>query len=220
MTILAGIDVAAADFLLGRILAETTTRIDLTRFVPVGEQFVPYFWKEHDGDTEAFERSVREHPAVDGLTDLDGRVDSSLYHIDWGDAIDGLLNALYEHDVLVEEATTTDGERWLFRLRAPDQDALSGFQRTCHDSGVPLNVQRVQHNPAGERQSRALVGVTPKQREAVVLARERGYFQVPREHSATELGEELGISRQAFSRRLQRAQQRIFTNLSHDLDRQ
>lgn len=175
--------------------------------MPVDTDF-PYFWKER-GDDESFERHARDHPAVSALVDLDGRVNAALYRIEWTDEVDGFLDALYEQDVMVEEATTNHGEEWSFRLRAFGQAELSAFQNSCYDNDVPLDIRRVIHNPdTGERDG-ALVDLTQKQRDAL----ERGYFEVPREISATELGEEMDISRQAFSRRLHRAEQSVFANL-------
>ena len=74
------------------------------------------------------------------------------------------------------------------------------------------------HNPGSEGiTNQALVGVTGKQREALDLALEHGYFEVPRENNATELAEMLGISRSAFARRLHRTEQSVFNNLLLDL---
>ncbi|EMA51401.1 helix-turn-helix domain-containing protein [Halococcus thailandensis] len=220
MSVIASISIDADDFVLGEILADTTTRIELTQFVPVDNQLIPYFWKEHDGDREAFEETVRNHPAVAELSNLDGRVNSHLYRIDWTDEDDGFLNALRDQDILIEEASTTDGETWLFQLRAIDQSELSAFQEACYEHDVPLDIKRVVHNPDMSDRSRGLVGVTPKQERALELALERGFFNVPRDISADELGEELGITGQAFSRRLQRCQQSIFMNLLSKQSRQ
>lgn len=220
MTVVASIAIDAEEFVLGEALASTMTRIELTQFVPVGEQLVPYFWKEHDGDRQAFEQHVRKHPAVVDLDDLNGRVNASLYRIEWTDEINGLLDALRTHDILVEEAATSDGDTWIFRLRALGQEAFSALQTACYEQGIHLDIRRVQHNPTSVERDRTLVGVTPKQADALLLALEHGYFEVPREISATELAEEMGISRQAFSRRLQRGQQSIFTNLRSDLRHQ
>jgi len=220
MSVIASLSIDADEFVLGDVLAATTTRIELTQFVPVDNQLVPYFWKEHDGDREAFERSVRDHSAVAALSNLDGRVNSHLYRIDWTDEVDGFLTALRDQDVLIEEGTTTDGESWLFQLRALDQDALSTFQDDCYTRNVPLNVRRVIHNPDIPDSIRSLIGVTSKQQEALMLALERGYFDVPRDISADDLGEELNISGQAFSRRLQRGHRSILTNLLFDLANQ
>ena len=214
MSVIAGFSVAAEEIVFGQALSGTETRIELTQFVPVDGAFIPYFWKERDGDTEQFERTAREHPAVEDIVNLDGRVEAALYRIEWTDEADGFLDALQTHDVLIEEATTNHGEEWFFRLRAFGQDELSAFQDACHKEDIHLDIQRMVHNPdTASDHDRAFVGVTDKQHEALNLALEQGYFQVPRESSATELAEEVGISRQAYSRRLQRAQQSIFTNL-------
>lgn len=215
MTVIAGFSVDADETAFGQALSGTDTRIELTQFIPVDEEPIPYFWKERGGDTERFERVARDHPAVATLTDLDGRVEAALYRVEWTDETDGFLDAFREHDVLVETATTNHGEKWFFRLRAVDQDELSGFQTACHDHSIDIDIRRMVHNPDSDNsdQDRAFVGVTDKQREALELALERGYFEVPRQASATELAADLDISRQAFSRRLQRAQQSVFSNL-------
>ncbi|WP_435078671.1 helix-turn-helix domain-containing protein [Halococcus sp. AFM35] len=214
MTVIASFSVEAAEITFGQALAATETRLELTQFVPVDGEFIPYFWKKRDGDTEQFEQHAREHPAVASLNNLDGRVDAALYRIEWSDEVDGFLDALHDHDVLVEEATTNHGEEWYFRLRAFGQSELSAFQTACFDAGIDISVQRMVHNPDTDTgNSRALVGVTDKQREALDLALEHGYFATPREHSATELAEMVDISRPAFSRRLRRAQQSVFSNL-------
>jgi predicted DNA binding protein len=217
MSVVAGFSVDAEDIKFGQALAGTETRIELTQFIPVERDFVPYFWKERNGDTEQFERHAREHPAVADLVELDDRVEAALYRIDWTDEVDGFLDTLRTHDIMVEEATTNHGEEWFFRLRAFDQDELSGFQSDCHNRGIHIDVRRMVHNPGSdEGHDRALVGVTDKQHEALELALDCGYFDVPRQTSATELADGVGISRQAFSRRLQRAQQSVFTNLLTD----
>lgn len=219
MTVIVSFTVEAADIVFGQVLAETETRIDLTQFIPIEDDFIPYFWKERDGDSQVFEQRVREHPAVRTLENLDGRVEAALYRINWTDEVDGFLDALREHDVLVERATTNHGERWLFRLRAFDQTELSSFQSACYQEDIDIDIQRMVPNPDSDGMtSQALVGVTGRQREALDLALEHGYFEIPRENNATELAEMLGISRPAFARRLRRAEQSIFSNLLLNLD--
>ena len=213
MSVIASLSIDADEFVLGEVLAATTTRIELTQFVPVDNQLVPYFWKEHDGDDEAFEQSVRGHSAVAALSNLDGKVNSHLYKIEWTSEVDGFLSALRDQNVLIEEGTTTDGESWLFQLRALDQKELSAFQDNCSTRDVPLDIRRVVHNPDSSDNPRSLVGVTPKQQEALTLAFDRGYFSVPRDISADDLGKELDISGQAFSRRLQRGHYGVLTDL-------
>lgn len=209
MTIITGIAIDSEDFAVGQVLSHSTTPIRLTQFVPINTGLMPYFWKEINGDTEEFERQVRADERVESLTNLDGRVDAYLYSIEWTDRIDGFLSALEENNILVEEGRTTDGgDRWLFRLRAWNQEDLTEFQNTCFEHDVPLDIRRVFHNPdQGPTDTDPL---TAPQREAVVVALRKGYFDIPRGHSQEEIAAELGISRQAFSRRLRRAQKSLF----------
>lgn len=205
MTVLAAIAIDSADFALGEVLSDggTDTRIELTQFVPIDGDLVPYFWLVHSGDQETYEQHVQADPRVERLTNLDGGVDRTLYRIEWADdGLDGFLDALRDNAVLVEDARGTPDE-WVFRLRADTQEELSRFQQDCFEANVHLDVQRVMHNPAPTGPNK--YGITDKQAEALELAFEEGYFHVPRETSQTELAEIVGISRQAFSRRLNRA---------------
>ncbi|MFC7226931.1 helix-turn-helix domain-containing protein [Salinirubellus salinus] len=58
--------------------------------------------------------------------------------------------------------------------------------------------------------------VTPRQSEAVEAAFRLGYFSVPREVTARDVADELGISKSAFLERLRRAQATFFGHLFDD----
>ena len=210
MTTIAGLRIASEGFVLGKVLARPSTHIELTQFVPTGEHLIPYFWVREGYDVEAFEEQVRADPRVGALTDLDGSVTKTLYSIEWADDadLDGLLSVLRNSDILVEEATGTASE-WTFQIRAHDTETLEAFQRACIDQQIPVEVTRVYQNPTADEVDS--YGLTPKQHEALALALERGYFSVPRAISLTELADEMDISRQAYSRRLQRGLQGILT---------
>lgn len=210
MTVIAGIAIAAEDFDIGQALSATKTRIELTQFVPVNGQLVPYFWKEHGGDSDEFEAAVRANERVASLTNLDGRVDAHLYRIEWND-VNGFLTALHDNDIMVEEGRTSGDGTWFFRLRAPTKEELSSFQSTCFDASVHLDIRRVYHNPSASF-GRA-DQLSEEQHEALLLAIRSGYFEIPRGRSQEELAADLGISRQAFSRRLKRAQNNLFKDL-------
>ncbi|WP_435153704.1 helix-turn-helix domain-containing protein [Haladaptatus sp. DFWS20] len=55
--------------------------------------------------------------------------------------------------------------------------------------------------------------VTPTQERALRTASEMGYFGVPRETTASEVAEELGISKSAFLERIHRAERSLFSQL-------
>ncbi|WP_227376683.1 helix-turn-helix domain-containing protein [Haladaptatus halobius] len=55
--------------------------------------------------------------------------------------------------------------------------------------------------------------VTPAQERALRIAREMGYFGVPRKTTASEVADELGISKSAFLERIHRAERSLFSQL-------
>lgn len=208
MTVTATLSIPSEGFELGEILSTDDIRIELTQFVPIGDGLVPYFWAS-DGDLREFEAAVYDDPRVASLTALDETAGSTLYQIEWENGVDGFLSALADHEVMVESATGTADE-WTFRLRAHDGDALSNFHNACREADIPLTVKQVQHDPASPDNDP--YELTAKQHETILLAFEAGYFEVPRGISLTELGDQLGVSRQAASRRLSRGLHALVTH--------
>lgn len=52
-------------------------------------------------------------------------------------------------------------------------------------------------------------GLTPSQQEALAVALEQGYFDVPRTTTLVEIAERLGVSDQAVSERLRRGEKHL-----------
>jgi hypothetical protein len=89
-----------------------------------------------------------------------------------------------------------------------------GFQAACEDAGVGLGLRRIYSAADPDAGDPALddpIGLTPARRETLLTALEVGYFAVPRETTLVELAAELGISDQAVSERLRRAQAKLLT---------
>lgn len=199
-TVTAEFSVSSEAFVLGQALEGCEfVEVSLTQLVPVERTLVPYFWVEV-ADPDEFEAGVRSDERVDSLTKLDSGSGRNLYRIDWATEIDGLLDALQDHDLIVEGATGTT-QSWQFRVRGPDHGTLSSFQRACNDHDVPIRVHRVR---TADERGTDRYRMSDKQREAVELAYANGYFSVPRETTLEELGEMVGISGQSFGRRLAR----------------
>lgn len=208
MTVLVEISIPSDSFIVGEVLGTPGVQIELLACIPVGRGPVPYCWLTGADDVTMFERSVRSDPRITSLTALDGTDTKSLYRIKWAEGVDGLISAFREHGLIVEQATGTANE-WTFQLRAPKQAALDAFHQEPRIRDTDLSIQNVTHSP-GENVADSQL-LTSKQHEAVLLAVEQGYFQVPREISLTELAEEVGISRQAFTRRLHRGLHNLLT---------
>ncbi|WP_158058010.1 helix-turn-helix domain-containing protein [Halorussus halophilus] len=206
-SVAADITIPADSFQLGRVVAGTDYRIELTQFVPTGSTFVPYFWADAP-DLAAFEDAVENEDRVASLERVDVGTSGTLYRIEWETEIDGLLKEIDDQDLHIKEAMGTE-ETWRFELRGRDHETLSSFQQFLNECDVPNTVERV-WNPNESRNNP--YGMTAKQREALELAFEEGYFAVPRETSLSELAEKMGITRQSFSRRIARGVNTLLSN--------
>ena len=103
---------------------------------------------------------------------------------------------------------------WRIQLRFPDHAALQGFYDYFHaDSDISMIVDKIHRERNFDGQS---FGLTPEQREAVQTACEQGYFDVPRGVTLESISDELGVSDQAVSERLRRAQKRVFEQIFNE----
>lgn len=202
MSVIAEISVPADEFELGRILDLSTVGVvELESLVPTGERAVPYFWV-CEADFERFEAAVESHAAVEEIAQVDVYEDRVLYTLAWSAGSDPVFRAVHDADAYILDATGSAGT-WAFELRFPDHDAMSSFQQVCRDDDVSFEVLRV-YNPS-KPEIGPWFGLTEPQREALLLAVEQGYYDIPRSCKTVELAEQLDISDQAVTERLRRA---------------
>lgn len=202
MSVLTEVRVAPADFELGQILSlKGSSTIELETLVPSGNATVPLFWAyEPVGD--GFADAVQRYPTVTSVTEVDVFEDRTLYRLDWDATQDELLQCIFTNEGQILSATgTTEG--WNFELRFPDRDALSQCQTCCEDVHIPVELVRI-YNPT-EPGVGPWFGLSDPQREALLLAVQMGYYDIPRGCTTEELAVELGISDQAVTERLRRA---------------
>lgn len=161
-----------------------------------------YNWASCE-DYAAFEAAVTDDPTVTNLelvTDIGPR---RLYRADFTDR--GMAVATFPEwgdldVVLVDARARADG--WTITMRFPDADALTRFQELTREVGDGLELRHLYREDG--RTTVAGSALTPAQRDALVVAFDAGYFEVPRDASQTAVAEALGISEQALSERLRR----------------
>lgn len=198
--------IEADAFQLGRVLDPPSgITLELERVVPTGSMVVPFVWVTGE-DYSAFERRVRSHPAIEGLTALDRNGDQGLYRLEWTHSPTDLIDAMARSEAVILEAT--GDHSWTFRLRFTSHDDLTTFHTAIDDQHISIQVKRTYTLTEGSGRSQRL-DLTPDQREALVLAVKRGYFTSPREVSLGELAEEFGISQQAISKRIRQANEKV-----------
>lgn len=181
-------------------------RIEMDRVVPLGGHVAPMVWVGGASvDCAAYADALEAEPAVERVAELDRADDRRLYAFEWSGSVDGVVGHLLETDAAVLNAAGS-GTSFDFVIRFTTSDALSEFHERCRDSGVTLEVTGVrQHHETEENGP----GLTAQQRETLLRAYERGYYDVPRDVTAVDLAGEMGISDQSLSERLRRAHARL-----------
>ena len=211
MSVLVEFSIDSRDFLLGTVLrGSEEMRFELERIVPTGGAVMPFVWAT-GGDFEAFEANVTESEHVRELRALDKVGDRALYRIVWNEPRTGLIEVLGETDATILEARG-DGTRWQFRLRFSDHDKLSTFYNRCTENDFPVHIDRT-YTLSESIEGGHRLGLSGEQREALVLALDRGYFDTPSEASLSDLADELGISQQALSDRIRRGNEKVLRSV-------
>lgn len=202
MSVIATVTIPAQDFALGAALAANPgIQVRLDQVVPVGDRFVPYLWAANESVQE-IERELSREANILAFDIVDRVDDKVLARVDWSAGTNGFIEALARTDVSILEGSGAS-DVWRFQLRFDDHDQLTEFYRYCVEEGIDLELENV-NNPGSPHDIGLGVDLTDAQREALELAFERGYFDVPRRTNIVELAEELGISDSAVSQRLRR----------------
>ena len=197
--------VPADEFPLGSIFENLPgATVELERLIPHETVTIPYFWVRgvETGDIEA---AFEPHAGVRDIRVIDSVDDEYLMRAEWVREYNGLLTALSDTSLSVLSGVgTNDG--WRFEVRGDSQEAIAEFRTYHQEQNIPIDIGMVHALLPIRGDSYEL---TETQREALVLAYERGYFDTPRESSLEEIADELGITQQSLSSRLRRGHRRL-----------
>jgi len=214
MSVIAEYTVPAGDHVLGRA-TQPGMRVALERLILRGEGFVQYFWAttEH---CDAFEAALRESGAITEMRRVDEVDGERLYRGHSDPASRSFTGGIVEHDAGLL-AADGDDEWWRFHLAFEDAGAISDFQTFVTDRAeVGVNLENLYN--AVEHSRGFEFDLTASQREALRTAFEKGYFDIPRRVTLVDLAGQLGVSDQAVSERLRRAQSKLVRRHLLDVD--
>lgn len=181
--------------------------VELERLIPHGTQVIPYFWVR-DVDVEdgaALEAAFDGHAGLVDVELVDHIDGEYLLCAEWAETYFGILNALTDANVVL---LSSIGRRngWTFEVRGESADAIREFQTLCQQHDIPIDITAIHALVATEGEGHRL---TDAQREALVLAYKRGYFDSPRETTLEAIASELDITQQSLSSRLRRGHRRL-----------
>ena len=197
----------ADEFPLGTVfenLPEVT--VELERVIPHETLIIPYFWVRgaRAADIEA---AFEAHAGLVNIELIDDVDEEYLMRAEWEDDYYGVLNALAHANIVVLSGSGTK-EGWQFEVRGEDRETIGEFRTDCQNRGIPIEITAIHSLLPAQGDGCEL---TETQREALVLAYERGYFDSPRTTSLTNVAEEIGISQQSLSSRLRRGHRRLIS---------
>lgn len=206
MATVAEFTLASEDFPLGEAFEDLTgVTIELERVVPTNSGIVPYLWVR-GVCVDDMEDRLEGHSEIREIELIDDVDEEYLLKLTWEREYDGVLGAITETGVTLLSASGA-GEGWTFEIRGDDRDMVSEFQQYCRDRDVPITLTSL--HALSRVEGGTEYGLTDTQREALVLAYERGYFRSPREASLAEVAEELDITGQSLGSRIRRGIRRL-----------
>lgn len=209
MSVIAGFSIPAKDFALGHLLeVRPGVQVRLESMVPTGETVIPYFWVKTPDITDV-EAALEGSPIVNDAKIVDTVGDEALFRVAWSEDVDGVIETIKTTDCVILGGRG-HGDHWTFQLRFPQYDHLSTFYRSVVDKGISMELESV-HDPI-DQSGPPGVSLTDDQRDALVMALEKGYFAVPRGITLVELAEDLGISDSAVSQRIRRGLTRLLSS--------
>lgn len=172
--------------------------VRLERVVPSDEAVHPLFWMTG----VEVERFLGEMRAEDGITDVQRLVrldDATLFRATWVPDVAVIEGIETLRATILDAVGTADG--WVFRVIAEERERLQAFQRIFAEQDIPVELRRITEfsEDAGE-DSR----LTTEQRRALLAAYEMGYYDQSRDVTREDLGDRLGITGRAASKRLRR----------------
>ncbi len=210
MSIFAEFRVPAEAFAFQKTFAaEPEMVIEIERVVASEEEYLtPYFWVSGIGP-ETFEAAASTDDTFTNVRRLDESDVMTMYKAEWQDRVESVIFAYTSIGATIMEAKGQSRE-WILRMRFDDRKNTNAFTELLSENDVSFQLERLHEitNPRTGEQ----YGLTPKQQEAVTVAWDSGYYDLPRSASMEDIADELGITAQSVSDRLRRAQYTLIAN--------
>ncbi|WP_227374320.1 helix-turn-helix domain-containing protein [Haladaptatus halobius] len=153
-------------------------------------------------DFDVFEAGLDDDPTVADWTVLSEIDGTKLYRVELSERGEEYVTYQRWAELgAVFMSAKRSGDGWRVQMRFPNRGSVQEYATFCSERNLTFDLSCL-YSADGERGDG--YGLTAVQRETLLAAIDAGYYSIPRETSAEELAERLGISHQAVSERLRR----------------
>ncbi|WP_310900708.1 helix-turn-helix domain-containing protein [Haloarcula onubensis] len=165
-----------------------------------------FFYRIESVDFSQFEDGLREDNTVgDFERVIETRDGEAIYSFEYTDEAK-IISPIISTASGVILGMENEGEAWVFTVWMPDRTNLVHLWDYAKQNDVEIELLRVnEYASLGDTDA----GLTDSQREALLVAVERGYFEEPRNATLSDVAAELDISQPAASGLLRRGIKRL-----------
>jgi len=167
-----------------------------------------------------------EEPTVEGCRTNDTEADTTeadddrvitKYHTD--EVCDYCPSSVFSAYGCIPHFLRADDQSFFIKAFLPNSAMVSNLVADLNEVGSTVRLVSMTHTGSGEELSDEIYEVdvsalTPKQREALELAIEEGYYESGEKPSMESLADQLDISTSAFSQRLARAEGNVMSQFT------
>lgn len=168
------------------------------------EWVMPCMWAT-EADFDAVDQAFTNDPTVEEIEEEYEFQDEKYYQLKWSEEVIQRINTFVDRDAAILDATA-DTEGWRMRLRFASRDSFEDFCKYLTEEGMSFDLWEL-IEPGTPRQS--FGELTPAQRNALVAAKEHGYYKIPRETTLRDLADELDVAHQTLSEHLRRGTENL-----------
>lgn len=119
--------------------------------------------------------------------------------------------ALEQNIMPIRSTITSEGIDLIARF--PSHEAIATFHEACQERDMPFHLEQLYREEPDDPSEQ--FGLTPAQREVLIRAHERGYFNQPRNVTLEQLAKEMEVSSSALGRRMRRALDTLIDQTVH-----
>lgn len=165
-----------------------------------------FFYHIESSDFSRFEDGLRRDTTIgDFERVIETRDETAIYSFEYTAEAKVLSPVISAANGVVLDMEN-DGSAWILTIWIPDRTELVHLWDYAQQNDIDIELLRVnEYASLGETDA----GLTDSQREALLVAVERGYFEEPRDATLGEVAAELDISQPAASGLLRRGTKRL-----------